>query len=378
MGNGWMRPLFRIGTEVPLLGSIAFGLIDRGTNIIQVRPVSGCPLNCIFCSIDEGPKSKSRYARYEVELDHLLEWFRWLVKFKGSKHIEAHIDCAGEPLLYPKLVELVAAISEVKGVEVISMQTHGTLLDERKVDKLAAAGLSRINLSIDSVDPEKARMLSGTPSYNLERVMHIAEYIASTKIDLLLAPVWVPGYNDEDMPELVKFALRIGAGRRWPPLGIQKYEAHRRGRKPARSWDFRYFYGRLAQLERRFGLRLRLRKGDFGIMKMRSPPIPFEMGEAIKVRVVGPGWIKGEALGVAGGRSVTLVDMPFIKPGIELKAIVRSNKHNIIVAKPTEKSLMFLRAIKLKKGPSSSSTHEDSLEISPAPRFGKPLRRCNV
>ena len=340
-----MRPLFKIGREIPLLGSIAFGLIDRGTNIIQVRPISGCPLNCIFCSIDEGPRSRSRCARYEVELDHLLEWFKWLVKFKGSKHIEAHIDCAGEPLLYPKLIELVAALSEVEGVEVISMQTHGTLLDERKVDKLAAAGLSRINLSIDSVDPEKAKMLSGTPSYDLDRVMGIAEYIASTDIDLLIAPVWVPGYNDEDMPELVKFAIEIGAGKKWPPLGIQKYEAHRRGRRPTRSWSFRYFYERLAQLERRFGVRLRLRRSDFGIVKMRSPPVPAKVGEAIKVRVVGPGWIRGEALGVSGDRSITLVGMPIIKPGMELKAVVVSNKHNIIVARPTEKSLMILRAL---------------------------------
>ncbi len=340
-----MRPLFRVGRGIPLLGSIAFGLIDRGTNIIQVRPVSGCPLNCIFCSIDEGPLSRSRFARYEVELDHLMEWFRWLVKFKGSKGIEAHIDCAGEPLLYPKLVELVAAMAEVKGVEVISMQTHGTLLDERKVDKLVGAGLSRINLSIDSLDPEKARRLSGTDAYDLERMLDMAEYIVSTRMDLMVAPVWVPGYNDEDMAKLVKFALKIGAGKRWPPLGIQKYEAHKRGRRPVRSWPFRYFYERLAQLERRYGVRLRLRRSDFNIRRMTSPPVSFQVGEAIKVKVVGPGWIKGEAMGVAGDRSVTLVDVPFVKPGMELKAMVRSNKHNIIVTRPTEKSLMFLRAL---------------------------------
>ncbi len=33
---------------LPLIGHTAFGLIDRGTNLIQVRPVSGCNLNCIF------------------------------------------------------------------------------------------------------------------------------------------------------------------------------------------------------------------------------------------------------------------------------------------------------------------------------------------
>ncbi|MFB6216441.1 MAG: radical SAM protein, partial [Candidatus Aenigmatarchaeota archaeon] len=39
------------GSEIPLLGHIAFGLIDRGTNLIQVRPITGCNLKCIYCSV---------------------------------------------------------------------------------------------------------------------------------------------------------------------------------------------------------------------------------------------------------------------------------------------------------------------------------------
>ena len=56
------RPLIRVTYEsgIPLIGCIAFGLIDRGTNLIQIRPFTGCPLSCIFCSVDAGPRSRNR------------------------------------------------------------------------------------------------------------------------------------------------------------------------------------------------------------------------------------------------------------------------------------------------------------------------------
>jgi hypothetical protein len=274
-----------------------------------------------------------------------MEWFKELARYKGNDGIEAHIDCAGEPTLYPELEELVARLKEVKGVEVISMQTHGTLLNERKVDRLEAAGLSRINLSIDSMNGERARLLSGVKGYDVERVLRLAEYIARSNIDLLIAPVWVPGFNDEDIPKIVEFALRIGAGKRWPPLGIQKYEAHKRGRRPARPWTYQTFYRRLAELEKRFGVRLRLRRSDFGIRKRPMLPIPFERGEAVKVKVVSLGWMYDEAIGVARKRAVTITGLPFYKEGLELKVRIEKTKHNIIVARPTEKALMTLRLI---------------------------------
>ena len=45
-------------SQIPLIGSIAYGLIDRGSNIIEIRPNTGCNMNCQFCSVDEGLSSK--------------------------------------------------------------------------------------------------------------------------------------------------------------------------------------------------------------------------------------------------------------------------------------------------------------------------------
>lgn len=324
--------------DPPLIGSIAFGLIDRGTNIIQVRPSSMCMLSCIFCSTDAGPKSNSRLSEYVVNLNVLVEEFRKLVKFKGAYKIEAHIDTVGDPILYPHIVDLIQELSLTNGVEVVSIQTHGYALTERMIDDMAEAGLSRINLSIDALNPKTAVVLSGTEWYSIDRVKNIAEYIVgNTDIDLLIAPVWVPNYNDDEIPEIIKYGLKIGCGRKWPPLGIQKYEAHKYGRKPknSRLMSWFEFYSKLKQLEKTYNTKLILKKEDFNIHPRRKIKYPFSIGEKLYVEVVNYGWLKSEKLAVARNRVVTIVNANNIPLNVEVKVEIIRVKDNIIIAKPT-------------------------------------------
>ncbi|MDD1656702.1 MAG: radical SAM protein, partial [Methanomicrobiales archaeon] len=58
-------------TGIPLIGSVAFGIIDRGTSLLQVRPSCSCNLNCPFCSVDAGPCSRSRATEYQVDRGYL-------------------------------------------------------------------------------------------------------------------------------------------------------------------------------------------------------------------------------------------------------------------------------------------------------------------
>ena len=335
------RKILRISSdsEIPLIGCIAFGLIDRGTNLIQVRPITTCPLSCIFCSTDAGPHSRNRQTEYVIDdLDYIVEEFRKIVAFKGPKHIEAHIDTVGDPLTYPKLVDLVQELATTPGVEVISLQTHGVLLTEKLVEELDSAGLSRINLSIDALDPELAKFLSNTPSYDVEKIVRIAEYIAkSTNIDLLIAPVWVPGLNDKEIPKIIELALKIGAGKKWPPLGIQKYIPHKRGRKPRNikpmSWS--EFYRRLQILEKRYDVKLILRPSDFGIHKRKSIKAPFKIGEIVRAKVVAPGWLKNEIIATARGFCITVVraSLEQFPIGTEVFVRILKTKHNILIGR---------------------------------------------
>jgi len=290
---------------IPLLGHAAFGLIDRGTNLIQVRPITGCNLSCIFCSVDEGRKSKTRITDYIVEPSYLVEEFRKIAEFKGEG-VEAHIDGQGEPLLYPYMEELLEGLRKTKEVKVISMQTNGVLLNDEKINMLEKY-VDRINLSMNTLNEEKAKILYGV-KYPVKRVMEIAKMIAESKMDLLIAPVWLPGYNDEDIRKIIEFALEIGAGKRWPPLGIQKYIPHKYGRKPkVKVMSFKQFYEELRKLEEEYGVKLILKPEDFGIEKRPRIPHPIKKGDTFKAKIVAQGRIRGEKIVVVRNRVVTVL-----------------------------------------------------------------------
>jgi len=325
-------------SDFPIIGSIAFGLIDRGTNLIQVRPSSMCMLSCIFCSTDAGPKSSNRISEYIVDLDVLVEGFREVVKFKGAYRIEAHIDTVGDPTLYPRITDLIQELSSIRGVEVVSMQTHGYALTEEMIDDMAESGLSRINLSIDALNPKTAVALSGTEWYSVDKIKNIAEYIIkNTDIDLLIAPVWVPRCNDDEIPEIIKYGLKIGCGRKWPPFGIQKYEAHKYGRKPKNSRPMSWFefYSKLKQLEKIYNTKLILRREDFNIHPRRRIKYPFSVGEKLYVETIDYGWLKNEKLAIARDRVITIVNADNIPLNVEVKVEIIRVKDNIIIAKPT-------------------------------------------
>ena len=123
--------LFKID-KIPLIGNIAFGIIDRGTNLLQIRPWSTCDLNCIYCSVDGGPFGKEKTAFY-VNVNHMLNWIDAVVDYKGREKIEAHLDGVGEVTMYPELIELISGIRKIEGIETISLQTNGTLLTKRRL-----------------------------------------------------------------------------------------------------------------------------------------------------------------------------------------------------------------------------------------------------
>ena len=338
------RVLVRVGVDVelPLIGCIAFGLIDRGTNVVQVRPVSYCPLSCIFCSTDAGPRSRWRRAEFFVPPDLILEWFKALLKLKGGG-VEAHIDTVGEPLTYYPLPDLVHGLKSLPGVRVVSLQTHGSVLTYRYAARLAAAGLDRINLSIDTLDPAKARYLQGTDWYDVRRVAEVAEWVVrSTDTDVMLAPLLLPGINDRDVEEVIAWGVRVGVGKRFPGFGVQVFLKHKHGRRPRglRPMSLKEFKALLRRWEVRYGVKLLLSAEDFGIRPAPTPPKPFRVGDRVRVKVVAPGWLKGEWLAtplgrLEGSRAVTVLD-PRNELGVGAKLTVRivKDKHNIFLARP--------------------------------------------
>jgi len=322
-------------SDIPLVGSLYFGIIDRGTSLLQVRPSCGCNLNCPFCSVDAGPESTTRATSYEVEMVYLAEAVGEIAGFKGPG-VECHIDSPGEPLMYPYLPELIATLRRIHEVSVISLQTNGTLLTTAKIAALEGAGLDRINLSLHALDPAIARFLAGTESYDSEKITDAARAVVRSRIDLLIAPVFIPGINDAEIPKLIRFAREIGAGKRFPPLGIQKFEHYRYGRSPkgvkAQSW-WQFYNQSIKPWEREFGIKLKLDSvRDFGMVRRPFIPLVFSKGEKVTVEIRAPGWIHGEMLGVARDRVVSIYNCP--KESGHVKVKIVAVKHNIYVGVP--------------------------------------------
>ncbi|MDD5417810.1 MAG: radical SAM protein [Candidatus Nanoarchaeia archaeon] len=327
-----MANLFRITSEHPLVGCIAYGIIDRGTNLIQIRPSSSCPLNCIFCSTDSGPFGK-RKTNYEVELNHLLAGLKEIAEYKNES-LEAYIDSTGEPLTYPYIVDLVKGISKIKNYSTISLQTNGVLLTREKVDELKKAGLDRIDLSINSLIPDKAKLICGASSYDVEKIKDIAEYIAKSGIELVITPVWVPDLNDEDIEPIIQFAKKTIHNKIYPILGIQNFLKHKRGRKPkgVKEKPWKEFYTQLKVLEDKHNVKLILSPEDFGMRKVKSLPITIRKGEKVKVKIFAPGWMPGEMLATANARAITVINCN-AKIGSYKEVRIIENANNLYLAR---------------------------------------------
>ena len=322
-------------SDIPLVGSLYFGVIDRGTSILQVRPSCGCNLNCPFCSVDAGPHTRTRATSYEVEPGYLLEAVREIAGFKGAG-VECHIDSPGEPLMYRHIASLVAGLREIPEVSTISMQTNGTLLTGGMIASLEHAGLDRINLSLHALDPALAKTLAGAEWFDIGAVTDAAIAVAKSRIDLLIAPVYIPGINDEEIPKLIRFAQEIGAGKRFPPLGIQKFEQYRYGRSPKKvkvqNW-WQFFNRSIKAWEKESGLCLRLDPvRDFGTVRKPSIPQVFKKGEKTTVEIRAPGWIHGEMIGVARNRVVSVYTCAKESGQVRVKIVASGN--NIYVGEP--------------------------------------------
>ena len=106
------------------------------------------------------------------------------------------------------LDQLVAKVAAISGLKDLCLTTNGALLAE-KIDSLKAAGLKRINISLDTLDPEKFRRM--TKRGDLEKVL---EGIFAAK-DHGLHPIKLNavierGVNDDDILELVEFSREHG------------------------------------------------------------------------------------------------------------------------------------------------------------------------
>ncbi len=128
---------------------------NRQINYLRISVTDRCNLRCVYCM----PASGIRFMPHDaiISFEEILE----MVKEAARGGINKVRLTGGEPLVRKGIVRLVKMIASVPGINDLSMTTNGILL-EQFARPLAKAGLNRVNVSLDTLSPERyARITRG-------------------------------------------------------------------------------------------------------------------------------------------------------------------------------------------------------------------------
>jgi cyclic pyranopterin phosphate synthase len=168
---------------------------------LRISVTDRCNFRCFYC------RSADR-ENYE-EHDHILSWpeFARLGRVFHGLGIRKVRVTGGEPLVRAGVEGFVAQLAEA-GYEDLSMTTNGYLLSER-CERLVAAGLKRINISLDSLNPAKFEKITRTKTFG--SVMAGIEAAQNTRLGpVKVNAVLVRGFNDDEVLPFAQFARQHG------------------------------------------------------------------------------------------------------------------------------------------------------------------------
>ncbi|PIZ50936.1 hypothetical protein COY27_05305 [Candidatus Woesearchaeota archaeon CG_4_10_14_0_2_um_filter_33_13] len=315
---------------IPLIGHVSFGIVYRTSSLIEIKPVTSCNLNCIYCSVSEGKASDK--VDFVVEKDYLIQELQELLNFV-EEPVEVHIGVQGEPFLYADLVDLIKDLQNNKQITVVSMDTNFTLVTKSVIDQLAKFDKLRFNVSLDSMEEDLAEKMAGS-KYNLSYVLDMIKYAVKKKVKVLIAPVLVPGYNEKEMEKIVNFVKELGikSAEKHPNLGIQNFLNYKTGRNPTRAWQWTQFYKYIKELEQKTTTSLKLTQEKFGIHKTKALPKPFQEEDVVNATLKCSDRFKGSSIAVAKGRIISVPSVEFIKEKQVQLRILR-DKHNIFTGR---------------------------------------------
>lgn len=160
----------------------------RNISYLRVSLTDRCNFRCTYCM----PETMTFRPRSDLLQDHEVK--RLISIFATALGFTKFRLTGGEPTLRENIVEIVQHITAIAGVQTVAMTTNGALL-QRLAAPLAAAGLQRLNISIDSLDSEKFQKI--TRWGNFQEVWHGILAAQSVGLGIKLNAVIVRGFNDQ-------------------------------------------------------------------------------------------------------------------------------------------------------------------------------------
>ena len=170
----------------------------RQINYMRVSVTDRCNLRCIYCMPEEGIKQVSHQDI--LTYDEIVQ----IVNAAAAVGITRIKLTGGEPLVRKNLAGLVEALRAVPGIEEVTVTTNGILLKEQ-IGKLAKAGISAVNISVDSLDPDMYASIARKDA--LAAVLEGMEAAVSCpglKVKINCVPL--KGLNEEEWVRLAQIA----------------------------------------------------------------------------------------------------------------------------------------------------------------------------
>ena len=184
------------------------GLIDRFGRVhtdLRVSLTDRCNLRCTYCMPAEGvPWLPKDELLTRAELVDVIA----VAVEQGITEVRL---TGGEPLLRPDLLELVSEIAALEGADgpvEVSMTTNGIGL-HRRAEALAAAGLARVNISLDTLDPARFASMTRRDRHG-EVLAAVDAALVAGLTPVKINTVLLRDVNDAEAPALLDWALERG------------------------------------------------------------------------------------------------------------------------------------------------------------------------
>lgn len=170
----------------------------RVHNYLRISVTDRCNLRCLYCMPEEGVAFADPSTL--LTFDEIED----VVRTAASLGISRLRITGGEPLVRPGLDELVARLSAIAGIEEIALTTNGLLLP-RLAGPLRRAGATRVNISLDTLDPARFRLIARRGE--LQRVFEGIEAAAQAGFEpIKLNCVLLRGVNEDEIASFLGLA----------------------------------------------------------------------------------------------------------------------------------------------------------------------------
>ena len=175
-----------------------FGRIARK---LRISITDRCNMRCVYCM----PNGNAEWFEQSniLTYDEIVRLASILARL-GIQKIRI---TGGEPLVRPKLEDLIRALSNIDEIKAMSMTTNGLLLKD-KAKKLRDAGLSSVNVSLDTFKEDRFTAING--ARGLDKVMNAIRAADDAGLKIKLNTVIMRGWNDDEIADFARFARLTG------------------------------------------------------------------------------------------------------------------------------------------------------------------------